>query len=180
MYFVPNISVGLPVLASVRAFTDMTLDVHLMITEPIRYVEDFVSAGADIVVVHTEADTPENTAKALEKIKSLGKKAGLSIKPKTPAASVSPYLALLDLVLVMTVEPGFGGQSFMADMLPKIEWLRRTFDERGLACELQVDGGINPETAKQCIRAGADVLVAGSAVFKASDRAQMIRALRRQ
>ena len=176
--FVPNISVGIPVLKSVRKCTDMTLDVHLMITEPVRYVEDFIDAGADLVVVHIEADTPENTKTALERVKSRGKKAGLSIKPNTPAERVLPYLELVDLVLVMTVEPGFGGQKFMADMLPKIEFLRRTLDERGLACELQVDGGINPETAKLCINAGADVLVAGSAVFGAPDRAQMIRQLR--
>ncbi len=176
--FVPNISVGIPVLKSVRKCTDMTLDVHLMITEPVRYVEDFIDAGADLVVVHIEADTPENTKTALERVKRRGKKAGLSIKPNTPAERVLPYLELVDLVLVMTVEPGFGGQKFMADMLPKIEFLRRTLDERGLACELQVDGGINPETAKLCINAGADVLVAGSAVFGAPDRAEMIRQLR--
>ncbi len=176
--FVPNISVGIPVLKSVRKCTDMTLDVHLMITEPVRYVEDFIDAGADLVVVHEEADTPENTKMALERVKRRIKKAGLSIKPNTPAERVLPYLELVDLVLVMTVEPGFGGQKFMADMLPKIEFLRRTLDERGLACELQVDGGINPETAKLCINAGADVLVAGSAVFGAPDRAQMIRQLR--
>ena len=176
--FVPNISVGIPVLESVRKFTDMTLDVHLMITEPLRYVDNFIDAGADIVVIHTEADTPENINKALERIKDLGKKAGLSIKPKTPAESVLPYLELLDLMLVMTVEPGFGGQKFMADMLPKIEFLRRTFDTNGISCELEVDGGVNPETAKLCIEAGADVLVAGSAVFKAPDRASLIRALR--
>ncbi len=176
--FVPNISIGIPVLKSVRAFTDMTLDVHLMITEPVRYVGDFIDAGADIVVVHLEADTPDNTGKALEIIKGRGKKAGLCIKPKTPAESILPYLELLDLALVMTVEPGFGGQKFMADMLPKIAFLRRTFDARGISCELEVDGGVNPETARLCIEAGADVLVAGSAIFKESDRAGAIRALR--
>ncbi len=176
--FVPNISVGIPVLESVRKFTDMTLDVHLMITQPGRYVDNFIDAGADIVVLHTESDTPENIKKALERINSRGKMAGLSIKPKTPAKDVLPHLDLLGIVLVMTVEPGFGGQTFMADMLPKIECLRRTFDERGLACELEVDGGVNPDTAKLCIGAGADVLVAGSAVFKAPDRSKVIRELR--
>lgn len=176
--FVPNISIGIPVLESVRRFTSMTLDVHLMITEPLRYIEDFIGGGADIVVVHIESDTPEHTKKALELIRSSGKKAGLSIKPKTPAESVLPLLELLDIVLVMTVEPGFGGQKFMGSMLPKIEFLRRTFDTRGLACEIEVDGGINPQTAKLCINAGADVLVAGSAIFKAADRSKLIRQLR--
>jgi ribulose-phosphate 3-epimerase len=176
--FVPNISIGIPVLESVRRFTDMTLDVHLMITEPVRYVDCFIDAGADIVVLHAEADTPDRTKTALERIKARGKMAGLSVKPGTPAENLLPYLELLDIALVMTVEPGFGGQAFMSDMLPKIEFLRRTFDTRGLACELEVDGGINRETARLCIGAGADVLVAGSAVFKAADRAGLIRALR--
>lgn len=176
--FVPNISIGIPVLESVRKCTDMTLDVHLMITQPVRYIDDFIDAGADIVVLHAEADAPDRTKTALERIRARGKMAGLSVKPGTPAESLLPYLELLDIALVMTVEPGFGGQAFMADMLPKIEFLRRTFDARGMTCELEVDGGINPETAKLCIRAGADVLVAGSAVFKAADRAGLIRALR--
>lgn len=176
--FVPNISVGIPVLESVRNFTNMVLDVHLMITRPIRYVGNFIDAGADILVLHTEADTPENTADAIKIIKSRGIKAGLSIKPGTPVESLDPYLESLDIVLVMTVEPGFGGQKFMPDMLPKIEYLRRTFDARGLTCELEVDGGINPETAKLCIQAGADVLVAGSAVFGAPDRTEIIRKLK--
>ncbi len=176
--FVPNISVGIPVLESVRRYTDMTLDVHLMITEPIRYVDTFIDAGADLVVLHTEADTPENTAQALSKIRARGKKAGLSIKPGTPAERLLPYLDAIDLALVMTVEPGFGGQKFMADMLPKITFLRNEFDRRGLKIELQVDGGINAETAKRAVGAGADVLVAGSAVFGASDRAAMIATLR--
>ncbi|MEL4106074.1 ribulose-phosphate 3-epimerase [Oscillospiraceae bacterium WX1] len=176
--FVPNISIGIPVLKSVRRATDMTLDVHLMMTEPVRYIDDFIAAGADIVVIHTEADTPEKTAEALARIRQLGKKAGLSIKPKTPPEDLLPYLDRLDMILVMTVEPGFGGQKFMADMLPKIAFLRRELDARQLACELAVDGGVDAVTAPLCIAAGANVLVAGSAVFGAADRASMITKLR--
>ena len=176
--FVPNISIGIPVLESVRKYTDMVLDVHLMITEPVKYVERFADAGADIVVFHLEADTPENIALAVEKVKAKGKKVGISIKPKTPAEELIPYMKDLDLALVMTVEPGFGGQKFMADMMPKVEMLRKYIDENGLDCELEVDGGVNPETAAVCRAAGANVLVAGSDVFKASDRAARIESLR--
>lgn len=176
--FVPNISVGIPVLESVRKITEMTLDVHLMITEPLRYVGAFAKAGADIIVIHAEADTPEHTAEALREIRTQGKKAGLCLKPKTPAEAAMPYLDMLDLILVMTVEPGFGGQKFMMDMLPKITQLRQAIDAGSHRIELEVDGGINPETARLCVNAGADVLVAGSAVFGAPDRAAMIRTLR--
>ncbi|MBQ8830803.1 MAG: ribulose-phosphate 3-epimerase [Oscillospiraceae bacterium] len=176
--FVPNISIGIPVLESVRKYTDMVLDVHLMITEPVKYVERFADAGADIVVFHLEADTPENIALAVQKVKAKGKKVGISIKPKTPAEELIPYMKDLDLALVMTVEPGFGGQKFMADMMPKVELLRKYIDENGLDCELEVDGGVNPETAAVCRAAGANVLVAGSDVFKAADRAARIKSLR--
>ncbi|NLA85845.1 MAG: ribulose-phosphate 3-epimerase, partial [Clostridiales bacterium] len=176
--FVPNISIGIPVLESVRKTTDMILDVHLMITKPLRYVSSFIDAGADIVVLHTEADTPDNTAEALKTIKGRGKKAGLSIKPKTPADVLLPFMEFLDLVLVMTVEPGFGGQKFMADQLPKIKYLRQVIDKRGLKCEIEVDGGINRDTARLCIDAGADVLVAGSYVFNAPNRSAAIKELR--
>lgn len=176
--FVPNISVGIPVLESVRKFTDMVLDVHLMITQPIRYVADFIAAGADFVVIHTEADTPNKTAEAVRIIKNLGKKAGLSIKPKTPVEILLPYMESLDLVLVMAVEPGFGGQKFMEDQLEKIAFLRSFVSQHGLNCEIEVDGGINPQTAKRCIDAGANVLVAGSAIFGAQDRSRTIRELR--
>ena len=176
--FVPNISIGIPVLASVRKATGMTLDVHLMITEPGRYVRQFAENGADIVVFHVEADTPEGISAAISAVKSCGKRVGLSVKPGTPYEALLPYLDELDLALVMTVEPGFGGQKFMADMLPKIRALRKLIDERRLSCELEVDGGVNPETARLCIEAGADVLVAGSDVFKAFDRAERIRQLR--
>jgi len=176
--FVPNISIGLPVIRSVRKITDMTIDIHLMITSPARYVAQFVEAGGDIVVFHVEAETPENTSSAIDDIHRLGKKAGLSIKPNTPVEALLPYIGVLDVVLVMTVEPGFGGQEFIAAMLPKIRALRRIIDDSGLDCELEVDGGINPETARLCIKAGANVLVAGNDIFGARDRAARIALLR--
>ena len=176
--FVPNISIGIPVLKSLRKATDMFIDVHLMIDRPLRYVEQFCSAGADLVNVHVEADSEENIKAALLKARSLGKKTGVTIKPKTPAGAVAPYLGLVDLVLVMTVEPGFGGQSFMHDQLPKISALRRMIDAVNPACELEVDGGVDGTTAKLVKEAGANVLVAGSAVFGKADRAAAIRAIR--
>ena len=178
--FVPNISIGLPVLESVRKVTNMPLDVHLMITSPARYVSRFADAGADIVVFHVEAETSENICIAIDELHKLGKKAGLSVKPGTPAEALLPYIDQLDLVLVMTVEPGFGGQMFMPDMLPKISELRSVIESRSLSCELEVDGGINPETARLCIKAGADVLVAGNDIFSAPDRAARIALLRGQ
>ena len=176
--FVPNISIGLPVVASIRKVTELPLDVHLMIVEPLRYVERFCDAGADLVTVHVEADTEANTRAALEKIHAKGKKAGIVLKPKTPAEAALPFLEAVDLILVMTVEPGFGGQKFMADMMPKVETLRRWIDARNPACELEVDGGVDPATCKTCIAAGANVLVAGSAVYKAPDIPARIRELR--
>ena len=176
--FVPNITVGLPVLKSVRNFTDMVLDIHLMIESPLRYAARFADGGADIVTFHVEAETPENITAAIDDIHKLGKKAGLSVKPGTPAQALMQYIDVLDLVLVMTVEPGFGGQKFMPDMLPKISMLRREIDSRGLGCEIEVDGGINIETARLCINAGANVLVAGNDIFYAPDRAVRIAELR--
>ncbi len=176
--FVPNISMGIPVLASLRRATDMFLDAHLMVDRPVRYVERFCMAGADLVNVHVEADSPENISAALDMIRARGVKTGVTLKPATPAQAVLPWLDRVDLVLVVTVEPGFGGQSFMADMLPKIRTLRGWIEERGLCCELEVDGGVDANTAPLCIDAGADVLVAGSAVFGRADRAAAIRALR--
>ena len=176
--FVPNISVGVPVLQSVRRFTDMTLDVHLMITTPLRMVPSFAEAGADLIVCHVEADTPDNIRKTVETVRALGKKPGLAIKPKTPAEALEPYIGLIDLALVMTVEPGFGGQKFMDDMMPKLLQVRRLIDERNPACELEVDGGINPETARLCAQHGANVFVAGSNIFKAPDRALRIEEIR--
>ena len=176
--FVPNISIGIPVLKSLRKATDMFIDVHLMIDRPLRYVEQFCSAGADLVNVHVEADSEENIKAALLKARSLGKKTGVTIKPKTPAEAVAPYLGLVDLVLVMTVEPGFGGQSFMHDQLPKIAAVRKMLDESCPECELEVDGGVDAVTAKLVKEAGANVLVAGSAVFGKADRAAAVSAIR--
>ena len=176
--FVPNISIGVPVLESVRKITDMTLDVHLMIDRPHRYVERFADAGADLVVFHLEADTGEDVRTAIRAVRDRGRRVGLAIKPATPAEELIPYLPWIDLALVMTVEPGFGGQRFMQDMLPKVELLRKKVDAEGLCCEIEVDGGINPETAALCRAAGADVLVAGSDVFRAADRAGRIAQLR--
>ena len=176
--FVPNISVGLPVLESVRKYTDMFIDVHLMITEPKKYVKAFADAGADLVVFHVEADDDSGIAEAVEIVKGAGKKAGIALKPATPAEAVEKYIDKLDLVLVMTVEPGFGGQKFMADQMGKVSAVRRMIDERGLDCELEVDGGVNRETIVLAKEAGADVFVAGSSVFKAPDRKAEIEALR--
>ena len=176
--FVPNISIGIPVLKSVRKYTDMFLDVHLMIDKPVRYAEAFCKAGADLVMFHVEADSYQNISEAIDIVKVNGRKVGLSVKPKTPAAVLYPFIDRLDMVLVMTVEPGFGGQSFMHDQLPKIAELRKEIDRRGLDCELEVDGGVDPVTARLVKAAGADVLVAGSAVFGKTDRAAQIAAIR--
>ena len=177
-HFVPNISIGIPVVEAIRRITDMTLDVHLMIDRPLRYVDRFCAAGADILTIHVEADTPENTRQALERIRALGKKAGLSVKPATPAEAVLPFLPLCDLILVMTVEPGFGGQGFMEDMMPKLKTIRGWIDAKNPGCELEVDGGINPKTALICRRNGANVLVAGSAWVKSPDPAASAAALK--
>jgi len=176
--FVPNISIGLPVVKCIRPTTSLPLDVHLMIERPVRYVEAFCDVGADFVTIHVEADSEENTLLALDKIHAKGKKAGVVLKPKTPAEAVLPFLDKCDIVLVMTVEPGFGGQKFMADMMPKLRQIRQWIDERGLACELEVDGGVDPTTCKTVIENGANVLVAGSAVYKAEDIPGRIRELR--
>ena len=176
--FVPNISLGIPVVQSIRAVTGMALDVHLMIDRPVRYVEAFCRAGADIVTVHVEADSRENTLRCLELARSLGKRAGVVLKPGTPAQEALPFLPQCDMVLVMTVEPGFGGQSFMEDMMPKVRQVRAWIEERGLDCELEVDGGIGPDTAPLAAAAGANVLVAGSAVYRAADIPGRIRELR--
>ena len=176
--FVPNISIGVPVLKSVRKYTEMVIDAHLMIASPLFFAGIFAENGADIVTLHVEAAPEDEIRRAIIEIHNKGKKAGLSVKPKTPASALFPYLEAIDLALVMTVEPGFGGQAFMPDMLSKITALRTEIENRGLNVELEVDGGICPETAKQCVSAGANVLVAGSDVFKASDRAARIRALR--
>ena len=162
--FVPNISIGIPVVKSIRPTTSLPLDVHLMIVEPVRYVEQFCDAGADLVTVHVEADTGENIHAAIDKIHAKGKRAGIVLKPATPAGAALPFLEKVELILVMTVEPGFGGQKFMAEQMEKVTELRKLIDEKNPGCELEVDGGVDPETCKTCIAAGANVLVAGSAV----------------
>lgn len=173
--FVPNITIGIPVVSAIRKITDLPLDVHLMIDRPARYVEDFIRAGADWLTIHIEADQPQNTLEALDKIHALGCKAAISLKPKTPAEAAIPYLTKCDMILVMTVEPGFGGQKFMGDMMPKLKKLREMLDEVNPGCILEVDGGVDPTTQAICKENGAEVLVAGSAYFKAADRADFVR-----
>ena len=173
--FVPNISIGIPVVKAIRPVTQLPLDVHLMIDRPIRYVEEFVKAGADYVTIHIEADQPQNTLEALDKIHTLGAKAGIVLKPKTPAEAAIPYLEKCDMVLVMTVEPGFGGQSFMADQMPKVAQLKEWLDDINPECLIEVDGGVDSKTHATCKEAGANVLVAGSAYFKAANRAEFVK-----
>ena len=175
-HFVPNITFGAPVIKCVRKYTDKPFDVHLMITDPLKYIDDFADAGADIITFHVECDS--DIDKTIEKIKSRGIKAGLVIKPKTPAESVFEYLDKIDLVLVMTVEPGFGGQSFMADMMPKVRAIKEEAKRRGIDIPVEADGGIGAATIAQCAEAGVDVCVAGTAVFKAEDAAKAIKSLR--
>ena len=174
-HFVPNLSFGYSLVKAMRPITDLVLDVHLMIDTPIKYVEEFCKAGADYLTIHVEADTPENIKKTLELIRSLGVKPGIVVKPKTPASAVAEYLPMVDLVLVMTVEPGFGGQKFMADMMPKVKELRTILDEVNPSCHLEVDGGVDLNTCVTCKENGADVLVAGSAYFKATDKATFVK-----
>ncbi|MCI6991219.1 MAG: ribulose-phosphate 3-epimerase [Clostridiales bacterium] len=178
--FVSNISIGVPVVKSLRKVTDMFLDVHLMIEKPVRYIDAFAQAGADLLSVHLEADMPPGIRAALEAMDRHGVKKGIVLRPITAAEAVLPYIKDVDLILVMTVEPGFGGQKFMADQLPKIAAIRKYIQQYNLACHLEVDGGVDPVTAPQVIQAGADVLVAGSAVYGAPDAAAAIRALRGQ
>lgn len=177
-HFVPNISMGIPVLESIRKATDIFMDVHLMITEPVRFIHDFCAAGADLVTVHDEADNPAQIRAALAAVKAEGKQCGLALKPKTSAKAAVPFLDIVDLILVMTVEPGFGGQHFMEDQLDKIREVRRMIEESGKKIRLEVDGGIDRNTAPLCIGAGADTLVAGSAVFHRTDRLAAVREIR--
>ena len=173
--FVPNITIGIPVVRDIRRVTGLPLDVHLMIDRPIRYAERFIQAGADWLTIHLEADTPENTRACLEKIRSLGAKAGIALKPGTPLEAALPFLTKCDMVLVMTVEPGFGGQSFMADMMEKTSRLRTILDEVNPDCLIEVDGGIDAVTQKVCKENGVEVMVTGSAYFKAPDRAEFVK-----
>ncbi|WP_432821808.1 ribulose-phosphate 3-epimerase [Trichloromonas sp.] len=176
-HFVPNITIGPLVVDAVRKVTSLPLDVHLMIENPDLYIPDFVKAGADIITVHQEA--VPHLHRTVQLIHSLGKKAGVSINPATPVSTLEVILDELDLVLVMSVNPGFGGQSFIPACLPKIEALRREIERRGLAVELEVDGGVKTDNIGRIVAAGADVLVAGSAVFNTSDYRATIDTLKR-
>ena len=175
-HFVPNITFGAPVYKTVRRYSDKPFDVHLMITDPLRYIDDFADAGADIITFHVESDSP--VEETIQKIKSRGIKAGLVIKPNTPASAVFPYLEQLDLVLVMTVEPGFGGQSFMADMLPKVKAVKEECRRLGIELPVEIDGGVSENTIAQAAAVGVDICVAGTAVFKAEDPKKAIAKLK--
>lgn len=174
-HFVPNITFGAPVIKMVRQYTKKPFDVHLMISDPLKYADDFANAGADIITFHVECDS--DIDKTIDKIKSHNIQVGLVIKPNTPASAVFPYLSKIDLVLVMTVEPGFGGQSFMADMLPKVKQIKDECKKLGIELPVEVDGGIGEATIKQAKDAGVDICVAGTAVFKADDAKQAINNL---
>ena len=175
--FVPNLSYGYTTVKALRPATDMVLDVHLMTDRPIRYVDEFCKAGADVLTIHVESDTPENTMAALEKIAANGVKPGIAVKPNTPAEAAAPFLGKCDLVLVMTVEPGFGGQKIMADLMPKVKQLRTMLDQVNPGCQLEVDGGVDLSNRDLCVESGADVLVAGSSFFKAADKATFVTAM---
>lgn len=175
-HFVPNITFGAPVIKSIRQKTDIIFDVHLMISEPFKYAEDFVKSGADIITFHVESDSVVKDT--IEKIKSLSCKVGLSVKPATPIETVFPYLDDIDMVLVMTVEPGFGGQKFMAEMTDKIKKLKEELEKRKKNIDIQVDGGINRDTISVASDAGANVFVAGSAVFNSENYRENIDLLR--
>ncbi len=176
--FVPNVSFGFAVLDAIRPVTSLVLDVHLMIVKPLHFALEFARRGADIVVCHIEADAPEEILSAIRAVKFAGKKTGLAIKPDTPIERVMPFLEELDMVLVMTVEPGFGGQKFKYRTLNKVAALRGEIERLGLDCDVEVDGGINRETAKLAVEAGANVLVSGSEIFGKKNRIDAIKALR--
>lgn len=175
-HFVPNLSLGLPVVASLRRKTDAFLDVHLMISSPLSYAEKFVEAGADLITFHVESES--DIQQTIDAIRQTGRRCGLSVKPDTPAKVVFPYLEQIDLVLVMTVEPGFGGQKFRPELCPKIRAIRQEIDRRGLSIDLEVDGGIDNQTISQAAQAGANVFVAGSALFSQPDYREAVEKLR--
>lgn len=175
-HFVPNITFGAPVIKWARPYTDRQFDVHLMISEPHRYIKDFVDAGADIITFHVECDS--DIDKTIDLINKSGVKAGLVIKPNTPASEVFPYLDKLYMVLIMTVEPGFGGQSFIADMLPKATEIREYAKSVGKEIIIEADGGINESTIADCAKAGIDISVSGTGVFKAPNAAEAIANLK--
>ena len=176
--FVPNLTIGVPVVESIRRHTDMFLDVHLMIDKPARFIQQFAKAGADLLCVHLEADHPVHIADALRAMEDCGVKKAVALRPITSAKAILPYLGQVDMVLVMTVEPGFGGQKFMEHQLDTIREVRAIIDKYHPECELEVDGGITPVTARWVAEAGATVLVAGSAIYGSDDTDAAIRALR--
>ena len=179
-HFVPNISFGIPVLKSIAHSHHMVNDVHIMISDPLKYAEQFIKAGAQYLTFHYEACSDDKEVKeVIDLIHKCGAKAGLSIRPKTPVEVVNKFLPNLELVLVMSVEPGFGGQSFIPSALEKIAYLRKAIDEKGYDCLIEVDGGINAETGKLCREAGVDVLVAGSYLFGHEDLKERLEALRK-
>lgn len=175
-HFVPNLTFGAPLISNLRPYSSLPFDVHLMITDPLRYAEDFAKAGADLIVFHVESDSDPDAT--ITRILSLGCKAGIALRPGTAAESVFPYLDRLSMLLVMTVEPGFGGQAFMQDMMPKLRLLRNHCDQKGLDINIQVDGGITPETIRTASQNGANVFVAGSAVFQSDNPRDAIRTLK--
>ena len=175
-HFVPNITIGAPVVKSIKKHSKLFFDVHLMILDPLFYLDDFIQAGADLITFHKEIQTPPQTL--IQAIRKSGIKAGISIKPNTAVAGIADLIDQTDLVLIMSVEPGFGGQSFIESSLEKIASLRKMIDEGGHECLIEVDGGINDETAARCIEAGADVLVSGSFIFAAQDMRGAIERLR--
>ena len=170
--FVPSISFGMPVLKSIRPGTNLVCDVHLMITEPIRYVEDFAKAGADLITIHLEAC--EDVDATISKIKACGCKVGISIKPNTPVSALQPYLDMVDMILIMSVEPGFGGQKFIPSSLEKISETKAMIDAKGLSIDIQVDGGIYTYNVEEVLKAGANIIVAGSAVFNGDTKQNTI------
>lgn len=171
--FVPNLTLGMPIIKSLKPHATVPLDVHLMIEKPERYIEEFIRAGSDYLTLHVESTT--ELEPSLKKIRSLGAKAGITLRPRTDLDTIKPYLPLVDLVLVMTVEPGFGGQSFMQEQVDKIRTLREWREKENFKYLIEVDGGVAPETAPICVEAGADVLVAGSAVFRGEKTAENYR-----
>lgn len=170
--FVPNITFGPPIIKSIRKYSDIPFDAHLMIQDPIRYIDAFADAGCDLITIHCEA--VGDIKGAMDRIHEKGLKAGISLNPETPVSDVEPFLPDADLALVMTVHPGFGGQSFISECVPKISWISEWAEENGRELEISVDGGVNPTTGKQCTDAGATVLVAGSSLFKLDDMAPAI------
>ena len=176
-HFVPNITIGAPVVKSLKKVMNSVADVHLMISDPLKYAEDFAAAGADFITFHVESDS--DPVETINRIRELGCRPSISVKPMTPAEVIFPYLDLVDMVLVMTVEPGFGGQSFMADMMPKVKAIREECERRGLHdMIIEVDGGIDANTISVAAKAGANAFVSGSAIFKAPDAAEIIKELK--